>query len=513
MFTILFTESAHDNTFSMRTLCQILAAIILSVFFLNSCQLSKKGESTEKLQPPNVLFIAIDDLNNWLGCMSGHPNAKTPHMDRWASEGVLFTNAHCQAPLCGPSRASLMTGLRPSTTGIYGMIDDNAIKNDNEATKDIKYIPEYFRNQGYHTMGIGKLFHTHAPDGAFDESGGREKGFGPLPDERFVWDGYGTSDREKYGRTSTDWGAFPEADSLMPDYQSASWAIDRLNRVYDKPFFLAVGFLRPHVPLYAPQKWFDLHPVEDLEMTPYNPDDLDDVPPVAHLMNDLPMMPSTEWAIETGEWKNIIQAYLACISFVDHQAGRVLQALRESKYAENTVVVLWSDHGYRMGEKGTFAKMALWEEATNAPLLFSGPGLPESKLIDSPAEMLSIYPTLLELCGLPEYDRNEGLSLVPLIRDEKKQKHYALTTYGMNNHGIRTQQYRYIRYEDGGEELYDRDMDPNEWTNDANHPENKEIIKDLSKFLPTTNMKWNVHSEYTFQPYFVDQKERTNKSE
>lgn len=149
-------------------------------------------------------------------------------------------------------------------------------------------------------MGIGKLFHTHAPEDAFDESGGRETGFGPLPDERFVWDGYGNSDREKYGRTSTDWGAFPEADSMMPDYHSASWAIDRLNRDYDKPFFLAVGFLRPHVPWYAPQKWFDLHPVEDLEMTPYHPHDLDDVPPVAHLINDLPMMPSTEWAIESG---------------------------------------------------------------------------------------------------------------------------------------------------------------------------------------------------------------------
>jgi len=490
-----------------------IGGLILSLILISSCQPNNKVNSKEKPEQPNVLMIAIDDLNDWLGCMNGHANTKTPHLDRLASEGVLFSNAHCQAPLCGPSRASLMTGLRPSTTGIYGMIEDDKIKDDNKATGDIKYIPEYFSDQGYHTMGIGKLFHTHAPEGTFDESGGREKGFGPLPDERFVWDGYGNSDREKYGRTSTDWGAFPESDSLMPDYQSASWAIERLTHDYDKPFFLAVGFLRPHVPWYAPQKWFDLHPVEKLEMTPYHPHDLDDVPAVAHLINDLPMMPSTEWAIESGEWKYMIQAYLACVSFVDHQAGRVLQALRESKYADNTVVVLWSDHGYRMGEKGTFAKMALWEEATNAPLLFSAPGLPKGKVIDTPAELLSIYPTLLDLCRLPAYDRNEGHSLVPVMKDEGKGGQYALTTYGMHNHGIRTKKYRYIRYEDGGEELYDRDTDPNEWTNMANHPENKEIKEDLSKFLPSLNKKWNTHSSYTFQPYFVEQKERTSTGE
>jgi iduronate 2-sulfatase len=242
-------------------------------------QCAEKKE--QKAGPPNVLFIAVDDLNDWLGCMNGHPNAKTPNMDKLAAQGVLFTNAHCQAPLCGPSRASLMTGLRPSTTGIYGMIHDDEIKSDNEATKDILFLPEYFKNQGYHTMGIGKLFHSHAPDGLFHESGGRYKGFGPLPEERFVWDGVGTSDRVRYGRTSTDWGAFPESDTLMPDHQSADWVIERLSRDYEQPFFLGVGFLRPHVPLYVPQKWFDLHPVDDLALPPYKADDLYDVPPVA----------------------------------------------------------------------------------------------------------------------------------------------------------------------------------------------------------------------------------------
>ena len=158
--------------------------------------------------------------------MKGHPNTKTPNIDKLASHGVLFTNAHCQAPLCGPSRASLMTGLRPSTTGIYGMIDDNKIKSDNPVTEDIIFLPGYFKNHGYHTMGIGKLFHEHAPEGLLDESGGRYPGFGPVPKKRFVWDGWGTADKKKYGRTSTDWGAFPESDSLMPDHHSADWAIE-----------------------------------------------------------------------------------------------------------------------------------------------------------------------------------------------------------------------------------------------------------------------------------------------
>jgi arylsulfatase A-like enzyme len=491
-----------------------LLPLIFGSLIILSCGSKNRTAAVEtNSSHPNVLFIAVDDLNNWLGCMNGHPNTKTPNFDKLASQGVLFTNAHCQAPLCGPSRASLMTGLRPSTTGIYGMIDDNKIKSDNLITKDIVFLPEYFKNHGYHTMGIGKLFHHHAPENLFDESGGRSPGFGPLPKERFVWDGYGTSDRERYGRTSTDWGAYPEADSLMPDHQSVDWAIERLNRNYENPFFLAVGFLRPHVPLYVPQKWFDLHPADRLEMPPYKSDDLNDVPPVALLINDLPMMPSTEWAIKSNEWANIIQAYLACVSFVDYELGRLLDALGKSSYAENTVIVLWSDHGYRLGEKGTFAKHALWEPASRAPLIFAAPDLPEGKVIDSPAEMLSIYPTLLDLCGLPAYSRNEGLNLVPQMRGTgtETEERVAITTFGMNNHGLRTSGYRYIRYEDGGEELYDHKIDPNEWTNIAGEVQNAEVKEEMKKYLPPVNAKWNVHSSYTFQPYFVEQKERTSK--
>lgn len=484
--------------------------ILLATFFLftSACKENIKKEAENKKKVPNVLFIAVDDLNTMLGSLDGP--AKTPNMDKLSAMGVSFTNAHCQAPLCGPSRASLMTGLRPSTTGIYGMVPDDKIRSENPETNDIIMLPEYFKQNGYHTMGIGKLFHIHAPEGMFDESGGRVKGFGPYPDERFVWDGFGTSDRKIYGRTSTDWGAFPEFDSLMPDHDSVNWALERLNKEQDKPFFMGVGFLRVHVPLYVPQKWFDLYPLDSIKTMPYLKNDLDDVPDVAKMINDLPMMPSTEWAIETGEWPKIIQAYLACISYVDHEIGRLLTALENSAHADNTIIVLWSDHGYRLGEKSTFAKHALWDVATKVPLIFSAPQLPKGKKIDQPVELLSIYPTLLELTGLPSYERNEGKSLVPIMLGTSTAPYVAITTFGMNNHSVKSERYRYIQYEDGGQELYDHQVDPNEFVNLASTNEYLDEINRLKKYLPTTNAIWDTNSSYTFQPYFVKQKERTN---
>ena len=481
----------------MKKVCG--AAFLISVL---GCQ---SNDSHKADTPPNILMISIDDLNDWLGCMNGHPNAKTPNMDRLAAKGVLFTNAHCQAPLCGPSRASLMTGLRPSTTGIYGMIDDDLIDKDNPSTEGIIFLPEYFKNNGYHTMGIGKIFHHHAPAGVFDESGGRVPGFGPLPPKRFVWSGQ--PGKEGYSRTSTDWGAFPESDTLMPDYQSAQWTIERLNRDYDQPFFLAVGFLRPHVPWYVPQKWFDLHPLEQIETPPYLESDLDDLPAIVRKIDDLPMMPTTDWAIQSGEWPKIVQAYLACVSFVDFYVGEILNALENSRYAENTVVVLWSDHGYRLGEKGTFAKHCLWEAGTKAPLIFAGPGIEEGKVVHSPAEMLSIYPTLLDLCGLEPYGRNEGVNLAPLLRGETETAgEFALTTYGWGNHGIRTKNFRYIRYMDGSEEFYNHQNDPNEWYNLAKQGGSEEEMEKMNKFLPEKDAPYAKHSFYNFNPYFANDK-------
>ena len=228
-------------------------------FLLWSCK-QQQPAKIEESKPVNVLMIAVDDLNSYLGYL-GDPNAKTPNFDKLAGSGVAFTNAHCQAPLCGPSRASIMTGMRPSTTGIYGMIDDDLITSDNQVTSPVTFLPEYFKKQGYKTIGVGKVFHRFAPEGVFEISGGRfaskepNHSFGPKPTERMVWDGFAPDDGKKYGRTSTDWGPFPDNDSLLPDYQNTQWAIQQLASLEtDDPFFLAIGFLRPHVPLHVPKK-------------------------------------------------------------------------------------------------------------------------------------------------------------------------------------------------------------------------------------------------------------------
>lgn len=472
---------------------------ILKIFFFVNLTFicSATNAEVKQAQQPNVLMICIDDLNDWLGCMGGHPNSITPNMDKLASKGVLFTNAHCQAPICGPSRASIMTGLRPSTTGIYGQIDDEKIRGASDLTRENIFLPEYFKNNGYYTMGKGKIFHNHAPKGVFDESAGREGGFGPNPEKRFKWFNEGTN---------TDWGAYPETDAEMPDYRTAKWAVERLQKNYDKPFFLVAGFVRPHVPLYVPQKWFDMHPVSGVETPPYKKDDFLDIPSIALKVHELPQMPTTDWAIETGNWKDIVQAYLACVTFVDHYVGEVLDALENSSYKDNTIVILWSDHGYRVGEKGLFAKHALWQEATNAPLIISLPGNQKIGKCDSPVEMLDIYPTLVELCGLPANKQNEGKSLKPLIENPgSKSENYAITTYGRNNHAVVSGSYRYIHYEDGSEELYNRNSDPNEFENIAGKKESLAVKSVLTKYLPAKNEYWSPAVKNGANAYFEKQ--------
>lgn len=458
---------------------------------------------------PNVLFIAIDDLNDWIGCLKGHPNTLTPNIDKLAARGTLFTNAHCQAPLCGPSRASLMTGLRPSTTGIYGQIEDDDIRQSNDATRECTFLPEYFKQNGYKTMGIGKLFHRHAPKGVFDVSGGRIPGFGPKPEKRMKWEGKSGPD---YGGTSTDWGPFPEKDEDMPDYQSARWAKERLGEVHEKPFFLAVGFLRPHVPWHVPQKWFDRFPADQLEMPPYLPGDYDDISETGRKIADLPMMPTTEWAIQTDEWKNIVQAYLACITFVDYYVGEILNALESSKYANNTIVVLWSDHGYHIGEKNRVGKHSVWEEATRTPLIVSAPDFEKGQVCRKPVESIDIYPTLLDLCGFESNPQNEGHSLLPLLKNASAAwQNIALTTYGRNNHSIRDENFRYIRYEDGSEELYDHRNDNDEWHNLADLAEYGDEKMRLRKYIPEVNVPWAPTSRLDFNKYFIEQRIRESK--
>ncbi|MBI9018293.1 MAG: sulfatase [Phycisphaerae bacterium] len=450
-------------------------------------------------------MICIDDLNDWIGCMAGHPNTKTPNIDKLAAASTLFTNAHCQAPICGPSRASLMSGLLPSSTGIYGQIYDNNIRQAHPSTEKCTFMPEYFKKNGYKTMGIGKIFHTHAPDQAFEISGGRVKGFGPTPPKRVNWNRKGTA---------TDWGAYPQHDHQMPDYQSAKWTIEKLKQDHQRPFFLTVGFLRPHVPWFVPQKWFDLHPIETIKNPPYLENDSDDLPEIAIKLSEMPMMPTTKWAIENKQWKNITQAYLACVSFVDHYVGEVLNALENSKYKNNTLVILWSDHGYHLGEKNRFAKHSIWERATRTPLIIKLPGQQKPQRCSKPVGLIDIYPTLLDLCNFDANPQNQGNSLLPLLqKPDRPWPHIAITTYGRNNHAIRSEHYRYIRYEDGSEELYDHRNDANEWHNLASNQKYLQIKEKLKAQLPKDNQPWSKESVYNINEYFTNQRKQNMTSE
>jgi len=455
-------------------------------------------------EKPNILFIAIDDLNDYVGCMNGSIKAYTPNIDRLASRATLFTNAHCQAPICGPSRASIMTGLYPSTSGNYLQVNDTDIKKGNKTVAQSTFMPDYFENFDYKTMAVGKIYHNGDAANTFDEYGGKFSWMGPKPKERFNYDPYKMPN--KTGGTQTDWAPYPEHDSMMTDYKSAAWAVDKLNQDYQDPFFLAVGFVRPHVPWYAPQKWFDLFSKDSIKTPPYLASDFEDIPLMAYRVAEAPMMPTTEELIASGEWKDVMQAYLACIAFVDAQVGKVLDALENSRYADNTIIVLWADHGYHLGEKNRFAKQALWERNTRTVLIFKKPGQQLAQEVKAPVQLIDIYPTLTQLANLPDYKMAEGRSLVPLLNNPAATWEYpALSYYGKGNAVVRDSQFRLIQYEDGSKELYDLKSDPQEWVNLAYKKNQKDRIKSMQKHIQDHWADLSPYSRYNFNTYFKQQ--------
>ncbi|VGO13594.1 Choline-sulfatase [Pontiella desulfatans] len=424
--------------------------------------------NTKAQEKPNVLLIAIDDLNDWIGCMGGHPQAKTPNMDRLAARGVLFNNAHCQSPVCNPSRASMMTSLYPSTSGIYFLkpgIEGSPVAMENTL------LPVRFQDEGYYVTGAGKLFHgndqneKHQPNWA-----GSFGGFGPYPQKKIS---------PFPGMKVWDWGVFPEQDDLMPDYKIAAWGAEQLAKSHDKPLFLATGFYTPHVPQFAPQKWFDLYPMETLQLPKVAERDLEDISEYGINITRLRHSgPNMKWTEKNDQWKPLVQSYLACVSFVDHQVGKLLDALENSPCKENAYIVLYTDHGFHLGEKERFAKRSLWEDGTRTPMIIAGPGIAEGAVCSKPAQLLDIYPTLLELTGLKADSKLEGNSLVPLLKNPQADwPHMARTSFGPGNYSIVSENYRYIHYNDGSEEFYDHKKDTHEWNNLANNPEYAERIK------------------------------------
>lgn len=428
---------------------------------------------------PNFLVIMVDDLNDWVGAMGGHPGARTPHLDRLATRGTLLANAHCVSPLCGPTRAAILTGLGPSTTGLYGHTSYGVIK-ANAVAGRVPLLPEYLASHGYRTLATGKVFHEGSPAEAFDEVGETETDFGPLPPQRMAY-----TPPEEGPQTLTDWGPFPDDEAAMPDTLSVAWAASQLGKNQGQPFALFVGLIRPHIPWYVPQKWFDRHPLGEVSRPPTRPDDLDDLPDTARRFADVPMMPRLEWMEQEQRWEKSVQAYLASVSFVDDCVGSILEALERSEYADNTVVILLSDHGYHLGEKGLWSKHTLWERSTRVPFIIVRPDDPGGQVSQRPVSQIDLLPTMADLAGLPARPEWEGRSLVPLLSDPAAPGFEAVvTTFGRGNHAVRSGGQRYIRYADGAEEFYDHADDPHEWHNLAPAKESRAVIDRLAEFLP-----------------------------
>lgn len=433
-------------------------------------------------QRPNVLLIAIDDLNDWVGCLGGHPDGHSPNIDRLARRGTLFTNAHCQAPICNPSRTSLMYGLRPSTTGVYR----NAPKPWTVPELQGRVtLPRHFAAHGYRTYTTGKIYHgSGLPDGDFDV-------VGPRPGQRLKQDARLIPPTPDGASGLWDFGGQSYDEKLFQDYADASWGIDVIRnhgRKHQEPFFLAVGFYRPHVPFYAPTRLFGEIPLESVDLPKVRPDDRDDIPKIAWELTQAPAAPAHDWFVRSGNWRKAVQAYLACIRWTDEQVGRLTEALAASPHAENTIVVLYSDHGFFLGEKQRWAKQSLWERATRVPFIVAGPGVTSDSRCSQPVELLSVYPTLIDLCGLEERTDLDGVSLSPLLKDPAAEwPHLALTSHGENNHAVRSETHRYIRYHDGSEELYDLSRDPCEWTNLAADPRLAALKSRLAESFPDHN--------------------------
>ncbi len=437
---------------------------------------------------PDVVFIIVDDLNDWIGAMGGHPQSKTPNLDALAEEGVLFTNAHCNAPQCGPSRTSFLHGLYPKSTGKYfnsarrpAFFGDQPMQGitSKNAPPNPFIFHKHFKQNGYRVVSGGKVAHGNAI---------KQKG---------DVDEYFTRPRDVRGNFTDDkanvWGEggphnHPEEET--GDYKVAQWAIGEWEKAGDKPLMMTVGFYRPHRPFNAPKAYFEKFPLESIKLPEVRVDDLDDLPPYGKALarsnahKDL-FKPRTvhEQILHVGgeeEWKYMIQSYLACINYVDTQIGLFLEALKENPRKRETVIVLTSDHGWNLGEKTHWCKAAIWRNTTRVPFMVVLPGVTKAGTRNNqPISHVDIYPSLCDFAGIPKPSHLEGRSILPLLKDSKAKRKVAFLSYGPENTAAQTERYRYLRYEDGSEELYDHKNDPHEWKNLSGNTEYLAIKKEL----------------------------------
>lgn len=486
----------------------------------------------------NVLMIVLDDLNDFTGVLKGHPQAHTPNIDRLANSGILFTNAHSNVPVCSPSRASFMNGISPVTSKYWGF--ENWKKN--ELLMACKSIPEYFMDNGYHTAKSGKVFHTSKKGAWHDE--GVKTDYGPL-----AFDGFKAAQHPSCPKAMFELGALDatfaplsdipnvkandnapgysgwystklktpfiyhnESDrDLLSDELTAAWFESKIKTLNsnktDRPFFISLGFHRPHTPLVVPKKYFDMFPLETLEIPVINDEDTLDTKLAENAKQENRGRKAYRWLVESYDTKEealkkYTQAYLASVAFADDMVGKALNTLEKSRFKDNTVVVLLSDHGYNIGEKNYLFKYCLWEETTRVPLIIKSPlhKKHSGKTVNHPVSLIDIYPTLKNICNLkgPTTINNkganlDGFSLVPFLENPKTKKWHgpnvALTIISSwrsklpekQHISVRSRDFRYIRYANGSEELYNHKKDKYEWHNLANEKGYYKIKKELSQ--------------------------------
>ena len=479
--------TSSGRRFKWLKCMMLLMAILLGVSTTGLAD--EPNDSLMIVNPPkpDVLFIAIDDMNDWTTLFDENNPIQTPNLKRLAARGCFFTKAYCASPGCNQSRTALMTGLRPTTSGVYANPDAWRKLLPTAVT-----LPEYFANHGYATRGAGKVFHHGRlanDDGAATFQDFQKKVATRGPGSNRNYNGYRKPDNPKLSNVSFDWG---EHDKKMVDVDMCEYVEARMEETWNEPLFLAAGIFNPHLPFYAPKETFARYPLDQTSLPPMPEDDLDDVGEVAKRMvrkeywvydNTMARQPPSP-----GSLKKMVQCYQAAADFADQMVGRLLDKLEETGRADNTIIVLWADHGYHLGDKETCVKFTLWEKANHVPFIIVAPGITTAgSRCDRPVSLIDVYPTLLELAGLPAKNDNDGLSLVPLLKNPKQTwQRPALMTEGPGNHAVRSDRWRYIRYSDGAEELYDHDNDPWEHVNLAGDAQYEKVMSEHRKWLPAT---------------------------
>ena len=449
----------------------VVATVLLSS---GSASVAATGEKL------NVLLIVADDLNCRLGCY-GDPQVKSPNIDKLAARGMRFDRAYCQYPLCNPSRASFLTGLRPSGTGVI----DNAVQ-FRQNIPDVVTLPQLFRNHGYFVARVGKLYHYGVPNqigtSGLDDPPSWEKVVNPRGRDKDDEDQIITiAEHRNFGGTLS-WLAADGTDEEQTDGIGAAAAVKILEQraTAESPFFLAVGFYRPHTPYVAPKKYHELYPRDKIPLAAGPAHDREGVPKAAFTVNP------PNYGLSPERQQEVIQAYFAATSFMDAQVGKVLDALDRLKLTNKTVVVFVSDHGYHLGEHGQWQKMSLFEGSTRVPLVIAAPAMKGSGQA-SPrlVEMVDVYPTLAELCGLPPPQNLAGRSLKPLLDDSLAAHKPAAYTQARNGYSVRTERFRYTEWTgpNGGAELYDHQADPQEFANLAADPAQADTVKQMRELL------------------------------